>query len=174
MNETAMRDRIIRLMVEKEDELCKDYPYIYHSFRIEKVADHLIANGFILPPCKEGDTIYRIVKFCEENTGYKEFYRPTVEFEENCPYFEPASWYGDGDRCTAAEDYDDGCYCDLKLDILHENCKSRFAIQKDIFSFGKMEQVFGTAMFDDKTELRDRYYLSMEDAERALEEIKNE
>lgn len=32
--------------------------------RAEYIADYLIANGVILPPCKAGDTVYRIVYPC--------------------------------------------------------------------------------------------------------------
>ena len=58
--------------------------------------------------------------------------------------------------------------------MLNEACKGRFAIQKDKFTYAKMKQIYGTLMFDENTSLEDRYYLTMEDAEKALEEIKNE
>jgi hypothetical protein len=39
-----MRDRLI--------ELLGDYLYA------EQIADHLLANGVVVPPCKVGDTVY--------------------------------------------------------------------------------------------------------------------
>ena len=42
-----MRDRLI--------ELLGDYLYS------EQIADHLLANGVIVPPCKVGDKVYEIV-----------------------------------------------------------------------------------------------------------------
>lgn len=42
-----MRDRLI--------ELIKD---IVHPYFAETIADHLLANGVIVPPCKVGDTVW--------------------------------------------------------------------------------------------------------------------
>ena len=42
-----MRDRLIKLI--------KD---IVHPYFAETLADHLLANGVIVPPCKVGDTVY--------------------------------------------------------------------------------------------------------------------
>ena len=55
-----MRDRLI--------ELIKKVPYgvsvgaKFEQYFCKKVADHLLANGVIVPPCKVGDTVYRISK----------------------------------------------------------------------------------------------------------------
>lgn len=126
--------------------------------------------------CKEGDTIYRIRKFCEENTGYKEFYRPSVEFENDCEYFEPACCTGDCEMCNAQIEDDDKepWDCSLNLDVLCEKCKERFAIQKDIFTFSKIRQIFNTPMFNKHISLEDIYYLSLEEAEDALKKIKGD
>lgn len=128
----------------------------------------------VFMPCKEGDTIYKIVKCCEENTGYKEFYRPSIEFESDCEYYEPQCWADDCERCKAKIEDDDKepWYCSLNLDILCERCKERFAIQKDKFTFSKMRQVFNTSMFNNNTALEDVYYLSLEEAENALKILK--
>ena len=51
-----MRDRLI--------ELVKHVPYgvsvgaTFEQYFCKKVADHLLANGVIVPPCKVGDTVY--------------------------------------------------------------------------------------------------------------------
>lgn len=126
-------------------------------------------------PCKEGDTIYKIRKFCEENTGRYEFYRPSVKFESDCEYFEPACYYDDSERCNAEIEDDDKepWYCSLNLDVLCEKCKSRFAIQKDKFTLSMVRQIFGTPMFNENTSIEDVYYLSFEEAKEALSRIIN-
>ena len=48
-----MRDRLIELIAESA--IKGDYTYI------PDVADHLLANGVIAPPCKVGDTVYVII-----------------------------------------------------------------------------------------------------------------
>ena len=65
-----MRDRLIELIGSK---VCEDYsptcdewqPHscekcFANDCRIGELADHLIANGVIVPPCKMGDKLYRI------------------------------------------------------------------------------------------------------------------
>lgn len=142
---------------------------------IEDIADYLLANGVIVLPCREGDTIYKISKFCEANTGYKEFYRPTKEFEDDCKYYEPQHWADDCEECFAPimnDDYEP-YYCSLNLDIYCEKCKERFAIQKDVFTLSKAHQVYNAPMFNSNTELRDTYFRTKEEAEKALAELKN-
>ena len=57
-----MRDRLIDLIRQSH---CVDvWDYWNDDFKqpnpIEALADHLIANGVILPPCKVGDKVYLI------------------------------------------------------------------------------------------------------------------
>ena len=162
-----MRDRLIELIkkgIDKHESTIENYVHPEWEF----VADYLLENGVIVPPCKVGDTVYKIVKFCETNTGYKEFYRPTKEFEEDCPYLEPQSWSDDCDRCKAVDDYDEGCFCTLNLKIYCDTCKSRLAIQKEKFTYGMMTRVFNTPMFDENTSDEDILYLTREEAEAKL------
>lgn len=49
-----MRDRLV--------ELIRDYNQGRGRISPEDLADHLIENGVIVPPCKVGDTVY---SFCE-------------------------------------------------------------------------------------------------------------
>ena len=49
-----MRDRLIELLEEAEGQVNNDYP------SLESMADYLIANGVIIPPCKVGETLYLI------------------------------------------------------------------------------------------------------------------
>lgn len=54
-----MRDRLIELVME-----CSTFPPEFKDFarlHAEYVANHLINNGVIVPPCKIGDTVYEIV-----------------------------------------------------------------------------------------------------------------
>ena len=62
-----MRDRLIELLNKvqecgmdrpKDDER---YPTLYPSN--EQVADHLLANGVIVPPCKVGDALYWVDEY---------------------------------------------------------------------------------------------------------------
>ena len=52
------RDRLVELISDIENELLRAYPYTTDEYRIASIADHLIENGAILPPCKVGDTVY--------------------------------------------------------------------------------------------------------------------
>lgn len=67
-----MRDRLIELIASK---VCEDYSpscdeYVPHSCekcyanscRIGEIADHLLANGVIVPPCEVGTVVYRVCK----------------------------------------------------------------------------------------------------------------
>ena len=55
-----MRDRLIELMQEWGNENKDSFPF-------ESVADHLIANGVIVPPCKVGDIVYAVSRNTETN-----------------------------------------------------------------------------------------------------------
>ena len=57
-----MRDRLIKLI--KYCTSCEEC-------REEDIADHLLANGVIVPPCKVDDTIYRLIaEDCEKCDCY--------------------------------------------------------------------------------------------------------
>ena len=56
-----MRDRLVELISDMENELLRSYPYTTDEYRIACLADHLIENGVILPPCKVGDKVYWIL-----------------------------------------------------------------------------------------------------------------
>lgn len=47
-----MRDRLIELIKGSSQYICDD------AALIERIADHLLANGVIVPPCKVGDTLW--------------------------------------------------------------------------------------------------------------------
>ena len=52
-----MRDRLIELIEYGQRLFMEDDDYEKSS---EFLADHLLANGVIVPPCKVGDTVYSI------------------------------------------------------------------------------------------------------------------
>lgn len=47
-----MKERLIELMQDWGNENTDSFPF-------ESVADYLLANGVIVPPCNVGDTVYR-------------------------------------------------------------------------------------------------------------------
>ena len=55
-----MRDRLIELLNKKYDHFCDQCGVNKDSHYTENLADYLLANGVIVPPCKVGDTVYEI------------------------------------------------------------------------------------------------------------------
>ena len=51
------RDRLIEIIL-KSDILCDSCGEYSNSYCAEAIADYLLANGVIVPPCKVGDTVY--------------------------------------------------------------------------------------------------------------------
>ncbi len=49
------RDRLIELIEQAEGLKNNDFP------SVEEIADYLLANGVIVPPCKVGDVVYYFV-----------------------------------------------------------------------------------------------------------------
>ncbi len=58
------RERLIELL-EEENAFSR---YMTADERREKLADYLLANGVIVPPCKVGDTMYKV---CTVNSRIK-------------------------------------------------------------------------------------------------------
>lgn len=133
------------------------------------LANYLVENNIRPIPALPGDTLFEIRKVCSTNAGRKEEYKPITEYETPCKYFEPASWYDDCDECNAIDDIDERSYCELNLNILCDECKGRFTIQKTKFEWSDMTRVVGTPMFDEATETRYRKYLTEDAAKKALE-----
>lgn len=63
-----MRDRLIDLLYEAEGQVNNDYP------TVEQIANHLIENGVVLPPCKVGDKVWLLTSLNWKRTewGIKE------------------------------------------------------------------------------------------------------
>ena len=63
-----MRDRLVKMLAEGRElcekincEGCRRSCKGLNDCIANVQADHLIANGVIVPPCKMGDTLYRVV-----------------------------------------------------------------------------------------------------------------
>ena len=54
-----MRDRLIELLKKKYDHFCDQCGVNKDSHYTENLADYLIENGVIVPPCKVGDKVYQ-------------------------------------------------------------------------------------------------------------------
>ena len=80
-----MKDRLIELLVDSSR-------YIDEQ-RGEAIADYLLANGVIVPPCNVGDKVYKItrnkVKECE-------VIFIGISADEKCSYFNFVENYADG------------------------------------------------------------------------------
>ena len=94
-----MRDRLIELIEPHMSGLACEFESgsceltNCRSCNARALADHLLANGVILPPCKVGDVVYKIsrnqVKACE-------VVFIGISKDENCSYFNFAENYADG------------------------------------------------------------------------------
>ena len=90
-----MRDRLVELF---GDESCPkqipcdicEYQDFYNCHHYAR-ADHLIANGVILPPCKVGDKVYMIGTNIKQNYVYSGWdyvkAKPVYEIKETKKYF---------------------------------------------------------------------------------------
>lgn len=65
-----MRDRLIELVVQAREE-CTSTSCFQCGYRDKEmpkdcvprlIADHLLANGVVVPPCKVGTVVYRVCK----------------------------------------------------------------------------------------------------------------
>lgn len=67
-----MRDRLIELIKQAEKQeclnaVCGDIDFLIDSPKgAEFIADYLLANGVIVPPCKVGDIVYQVDTLFEE------------------------------------------------------------------------------------------------------------
>ena len=119
-----MRDRLIRLLCgvkcvgedrrnggcnERVDDECVRIERL-HSCQIAQIADHLLENGVIVPPCKVGDVVYspRENGILEQNVISIEIEKdPHVRVYFTCDYL--------CDGCPHEQTYqnqagDGGCY----------------------------------------------------------------
>jgi hypothetical protein len=88
MMTNEMRDRLVELIQAKQDEIT-----LCGSFA-DYLADHLIANGVIVPPCKAGDDIWWIYGDGNEDNE--------VRCQENG--VKAACYFGNGDFKIISQD----------------------------------------------------------------------
>lgn len=79
------RDRLIELLKQSTQYICES------DNLIVQIADHLLANGVIVPPCKVGDTVYKITPnylFIKdyEVVGFHLGEFPTINGHKRKPY----------------------------------------------------------------------------------------
>lgn len=53
-----MRDRLIELVCENIQDECVSHCNRPYCDKCKNLADYLLANGVIIPPCKVGDVVY--------------------------------------------------------------------------------------------------------------------
>lgn len=63
-----MRDRLISLLDKIQDFGEVETEFTTHIRTNDRIADHLLANGVILPPCKVGDTVYHLQRVLDDAT----------------------------------------------------------------------------------------------------------
>lgn len=75
-----MRDRLIALMrsIPNMESQCRGRAQGKTYLTAAHIADHLLANGVIVPPCKVGDTVYSIVEGINNIVFVGDVYEYTV------------------------------------------------------------------------------------------------
>lgn len=69
-----MKERLVELVKKAHDE----QKYLTSDKSINAIADHLLENGVIVPPCKVGDYVYDISEFFD-GTNCPEIYEYKVD-----------------------------------------------------------------------------------------------
>jgi hypothetical protein len=73
------RKRLVELL-RKSEILCDDCGQHGNSYCTEAIADYLLTNGVIVPPCKVGDKVYCIVEY--HSKGFQRLPAKEVIVEE--------------------------------------------------------------------------------------------
>ena len=146
---------------------CKAIPNALAKLRYYENLE--VEERLLILPCKLGSTIYYISKACEENTGYQEWYKPDIEFDKDCKFYEPSSYCGE-ERC-GYEDVDDPWYCSLDVDCYCDECVKRLCIRKDVFTLSKAYQIYNTPMCNKDLTQNEIFYLTYQEAKNALNKI---
>ena len=88
------REKLIELIINSVSGCARNWA--------ETIADYLLANGIIVPPCKVGDTVYRVTKLCNG----KSFVSEGIVFEISSTYEAGTSktrffFWANGDEYTS-------------------------------------------------------------------------
>lgn len=115
-------------------------------------------------PCELGATIYCIEKKC------RDFFNDFEDNEDNwCEDYEPQGFYKE-ERCNLVNKD----YCSLNLEIYCEECKNRLKIEETKFCLELRDKIYGTDYYDKNWSLSNTYFLTKEEAEQKLKELKGE
>lgn len=91
-----MRDRLIELIVDAENEIYHEKPYFTDTERIAKVADHLLAEGVIVPKVKIGDKLYELsaskTKLYEVTVTHLEVHENDIRIWGKKPQWQEIEW----------------------------------------------------------------------------------
>lgn len=130
-----MRDRLIELL---------DH-YLYS----EQIADHLIANGVILPPCKVGDLVYILSEKCKFSGDKNDPWNSCNQYWTNV--YRNGMW-----GCAGKDDKGNKIYCEKKEMVWYIK-GLRYSL----------------LLYNDNYVLGENLFLTKEDAEKALKEKEN-
>lgn len=120
-------------------------------------------------PCKVGTCLFYLQKDCERNAGRKPEYKPSKEFQEDCPFFKP-DFYECNEYCTQENRHED--YCSQYLHLHCKHCVDRIVVHKHRFTLNDVYRVYGTPQFHPQTALVDTLFLSEGAALEAFERHK--
>lgn len=81
------RKRLIELLLKSDPLHERDLDDDLVDGEVEAIADHLLANGVIVPPCKIGDTVYVL-----SQKSIQEYTVHAIEINENSTTIKCYSW----------------------------------------------------------------------------------
>ena len=113
-------------------------------------------------PCELGTTIYYIKKQC------RDFFNDFDDNEDNwCKHYIQGNWY-DEERCNLINK---DC-CSFNLEIYCEECKNKLKIEETNFCLELRDKIYGTDYYNKSLSLSHTYFLTKEDAEQKLKELR--
>ena len=102
------RERLIKLV-------CRGLMKEGNNWKVENIADYLLQNGVIVPPCKVGDVVYM---FNTNKSAIQKMIMDKVDI-----------------RCHCVKDDEFSCCMPICTDTDHNICEYRF--KNDFSEFGK-------------------------------------
>lgn len=115
-------------------------------------------------PCELGATIYCIEKKC------RDFFNDFDDNEDNwCEYYEPQGYYQE-EQCNLVNK---DC-CSFNLEIYCEECKNKLKIEETKFRLELRDKIYGTDYYNKYLSLSNTYFLTKEQAEEKLKELRGE
>ena len=134
------RDRLIELLIDSSR-------YIDEQ-RGEVIADYLLANGIIVPPCKVGDTVYILKDKCKHSGEKNEPWNSCNQYWDNV--YKNGMW-----GCAGKDKKGNEIYCK----------------QKEMVRYIK-ESEYSLLLYSDPTKvLGENLFLTKEEAEEKLKEL---